>query len=762
MKAAYLAAAILAFTCIGCSTDSSSDNTNDAGTGSDAHRLQDGDLIVGERPMATFELSATYQETEFGLVPFPNNVYLNEQGFVSVDGFPHQTGGSMLSTLIGNLRNYTRGFGTAATMYLPMDGPLIEATLPATAAASMEANSALQLVDIDPSSPEYGRRFPVNWRVQETASLYLAPHALKVRLTEGLTLRGSTTYALVLTDAAAIPNDTFSVLTAPEPPNGTLAGAWSIYQPLRDWASENDIKAATAAVFTTQDPVGEMFHLRDFLHEQPVPQIRELESLGTRLGLFELFVGKYTAPRMQSGELPFLAPDSGGIQFDANGVPVIGGEEEIRFAITVPLEGEMPEGGWPVVLYGHGTGGDYQSFVGAKVAVTLARAGIAVVSIDQLHHGYRDRRDDGCHTSPDPDGCVSLLFFNFLIPTAGRDNVRQSALDYVTLLRLVRDFNRQLAEGEADIRTTRARNPERPARPQDAGVAMDAGQMQDGDIGDASPPEMDTGLVADQGLTGHLDAGEAGDAGIAELSDANADTSLDNQDLGIEDAGARPDIETTPTLDLTNLKLDGDRVVYMGHSQGGLNGPLFMAVEPDIKGGVLSAAGGLLAITLEQKTKPTDINELVSAFVPIAEAGVLDRWHPVLGLLQLFIEPGDPVNYAPFWFHEPLEGTPPRHIFMTAGLDDEYTTPDSMFALAAAGRVPIIEPVQAPIELFELYDIEPAGIPPYSGNVANGRASAGLVQLRNAGHFVIQRNVTLRNRYRRFVESIFLGNPSIF
>ena len=58
---------------------------------------------------------------------------------------------------------------------------------------------------------------------------------------------------------------------------------------------------------------------------------------------------------------------------------------------------------------------------------------------------------------------------------------------------------------------------------------------------------------------------------------------------------------------------------------------------------------------------------------------------------------------------------------MTAGLDDEYTPPESIFALAAAGRVPVIEPVIEPIELFDVYGVEPAGIPPYSGNVAGGR-----------------------------------------
>ncbi len=751
MKINFLTVVILAVTFIGCSSGSEANGLLDAGA--DMTAGQDGDVIIGERPVATFSLNPIYQETEFGSVPFPNNIYLTEQGFVSLDGFPHQTTGSMIDTLIGNLRTYTRGFGTASTMYLPLDGPVIEATLPETAAASLEPDSALQLVDIDPASPEYGRRFPVNWRVQERASLYLAPHALKVRLSEGLTLRPTTTYALILTEYAAKANDQFSALLTQEPDDEQFERAWTIYQPLRDWAADTGTAIATAAVFTTQDPVGEMFTLRDFLHEQEVPQIRELESLGTRLGLYELFVGKYTAPRMQSGELPYLVPNSGGIRFDSNGRPVIGGQEEIRFALTIPLEGEMPENGWPVVLYGHGTGGDYQSFVGAKVAVTLARAGIAVVSIDQLHHGYRDRRDDGCRTSADPDSCVSLLFFNFLVPTAGRDNVRQSALDFVTLLRLVRDLNRQIDEGEAETRSGAIQTPERPARTPDAGADNDAGPPADADVSsDSSLP--DAGVTA-------VDAEIASDGEIAESADSAIGDVNDGSVLA--DGGSMSaDMGAPQQDDLSALRLDGDRVVYMGHSQGGLNGPLFMAVEPDIKGGVLSAAGGLLAITLEQKTKPTDINELVSTFVPIAEAGVLDRWHPVLGLLQLFIEPGDPVNYAPFWFHEPIAGTAPRHIFMTAGLDDEYTTPDSMFALAAAGRVPIIEPVQAPIELFDIYGIEPAGIPPYSGNVANGRASAGLVQLRNTGHFAIQRNVTLRNRYRRFVESIFLGEPSIF
>ncbi|MGC6415969.1 MAG: hypothetical protein ACON3Z_02510 [Bradymonadia bacterium] len=725
---------------IGCGADSGSVAV-DSGVFGDAGTDSDGGVVIIERPVALFEVADTRRESQFGSIPFPSDVYRDEMGRVSIDGFPHQVSGSIVENLIKHIRDYTDGFGTTSTMYLPVDGPLTEAALPQAPAESLTAESTLQLVDIDPSSAEYGRRFPINWRVQNAESLYLPPHTLKVRLVEGLTLRPKTKYALVLTDKIAQPDGTLRQLLSEEQPDGRLDDLWTLYAPLRAWAMESGITPATAAVFTTQDPVTELFELRDFLHEQPVPIARNLESLGRRLDLFELFVGEYSAPRLQSGELPYLEAGSGAIRRDADGTPTIGGMEDIRFAVTIPTDGVMPPDGWPVVLYGHGTGGDYTSFVDAKVAVTLARAGVAVVSIDQIHHGFRDQRDNGCSASVNPTECVSLLFFNFLVPTAGRDNVRQSALDFVSLLRLVRDFNRQAEDGL--IRTVRGEMKQSADAP-DGGI-NDGGAEEELDAGQ-NDAQLDAS-VADAGLPGTADAQTPGSGADAE---ATADAG-DPADSGNE----MPD-------DFERLRLDGSRVVYMGHSQGGLNGPLFLAAEPDIKGGVLSAAGALLAISLEQKTRPININELIEALVPTADVGVLDRWHPVLAVLQQFIEPGDPANYAPFWFHEPLPGTAPRHIFMTAGLDDEYTPPESIFALAAAGRVPVIEPVIEPIELFDVYGVEPAGIPPYSGNVAGGEASAGLVQIRDMGHFAIQQSVTLRNRYRRFVESIFLGMPSIF
>ena len=149
-------------------------------------------------------------------------------------------------------------------------------------------------------------------------------------------------------------------------------------------------------------------------------------------------------------------------------------------------------------------------------------------------------------------------------------------------------------------------------------------------------------------------------------------------------------------------------------------------------------------------------------FVMLGDNEALDRWHPLFMLVQTFIEPGDPINYARFWFAEPREGSKPKSIFMTAGLDDEYTPPEAIFSLAAAGQVPIIPPIRVPIELNEILGINPSGIPPFPANVAEGQAAAGVLQIPNVGHFVFQRDITIRNRYKQFFKSIVDGNPQIF
>jgi hypothetical protein len=95
----------------------------------------------------------------------------------------------------------------------------------------------------------------------------------------------------------------------------------------------------------------------------------------------------------------------------------------------------MPEKGWPVAVYAHGTGGHFRSHIGQGISRLLAKADggdgavpTAVLGIDQVQHGPRR---GGSTKGPD------VLFYNFANPAAALGNPLQGAADQVALGALV-------------------------------------------------------------------------------------------------------------------------------------------------------------------------------------------------------------------------------------------------------------------------------------------------------------------------------------
>ncbi|MEO8704181.1 MAG: hypothetical protein ABI867_29280 [Kofleriaceae bacterium] len=106
-----------------------------------------------------------------------------------------------------------------------------------------------------------------------------------------------------------------------------------------------------------------------------------------------------------------------------------------------------------------------------------------------------------------------------------------------------------------------------------------------------------------------------------------------------------------PGLDLSPLgataKLDSRRVVYLAESFGTVVGTLFAAIEPDVDLFVLDVpGGGILDLILPASP------EIAQIAVPFVEtlynpATRLDRWNPLISLMQAVIDGGDPLTYAP-------------------------------------------------------------------------------------------------------------------
>ncbi len=639
----------------------------------------------GEATVAYFVVPRDGVETPgFSTLPWPNDIRLDADGTVNLQGFPAET--ALVANYVTLIDEEVHGWGTSAGIFFRFSRPLQASSLPASAAESLSSSSAVYLVDVDPTSPAYGERIPVRTRFEADPGEYIGANHLVVLPVAGWSMRPGTTYAAILTRALRDDRgrplrrdlDLVRMLSDQELADETLEAARQTYAPLRRYLAERGLSTTqvlNAAVFTTQTIVQDMVALREAVYrDMPAPPREpDLQYAGTDAGYF-IYYGTYEGPIYQNGDAPYLH-DGGEILFDEDGQPVLQRTEPIRFAVSVPT-GTPPAAGWPIVLYAHGTGGSFRSHLGGESA-DLARiydhgeliGRAAVIGIDQVLHGTRCSE-----VTCNPD----LNFFNFQNPLAARDNVRQGGLDNVQLLRLVLGMN--------------------------VIAAPETGQR---------------------------------------------------------------------------IFFDPNRIMFMGHSQGGLTGPPFLAVAPEVKLAVLSGAGGNMTLALLNKTEPVDIPALVELL--LNEDQPVDEFHPVLNLIQLFIERADPVNYGRTFIRDPVDGCAPKHIFLSQGLWDHYTPPKLTEALAVSIGLDLVQPWLEPtnrLALREIQGLDPADVDPadtqlfaplarpVAGNLVDGTITGVLLQYNewqnHDGHFVLFYNPEGNQDYRQFVGTyLHDGLPAI-
>ena len=388
--------------------------------------------------------------------------------------------------------------------------------------------------------------------------------------------------------------DFAAMLSETAPDDAELEDAWDAYAPLRNWLAGSpeypqpggevtDVNAgetvtadsiAAAAVFTVRDPTTLVTAVANAVDGEPQPVVNEVGPCADGDGLscadpqevgFSEIHGSVSLPKLQTGTAPY-ANEGGAIAVESGNTATVQGSTDVRFALSVPA-GDAPAGGWPVVLYAHGTGGDYRTHITNGIAQGLASVavgdpaetiGFAVLGIDQPLHGTRR---GGSSTDP------NLLFFNLLNPQAAKGNPIQGAADQLGLRKAV----------------------------------------------------------------------------------------------GAIDASASVDLDT-------------DAVAFLGHSQGGIQGALALPAAQNMDATVLSGMGGGLIESLLGKTEPFPILSVVQTVIadPTLDAET-GRFHPVMNVLQGYLEEVDPINLATHLSSEPLLGASPKHLLHVIGVDDQYT-----------------------------------------------------------------------------------------
>jgi len=380
-------------------------------------------------------------------IGWPSDRYLKD-GHVKLDNMPQDVA-TLLKTYMTFGEDVLNGWGLNGSIYFEFQGTLDVATLP-DAKASTAADAMIQLVDVTKSSAAYGARLPLVYEFYDTGDdPFYSPHTLAIRPVYGFPLVEGDTYCAIVTRAVKDAAGNY-LQQAPELAVGF--GTEASLAPLIAWLDDSPLARrdiAVATCFTAQDATGELDKVARWIDVMVPPEVDTIFEPG----VWGEFHGLYTAPNFQAGTKPYQS-EAGDIRFDDNGDPIVQADEEIRFLLLTPTDHEMPADGWPVTLYAHGTGGDYESCRGDTRELVLD--GIAVLCIDQPLHGSRG--PDGALLS---DIELVLFSFNFVNPYAGRSSFRQAAIDTILLSRMI-EAGRFDLDGDATLsRKKLALDPEK-------------------------------------------------------------------------------------------------------------------------------------------------------------------------------------------------------------------------------------------------------------------------------------------------------------
>ena len=236
----------------------------------------------------------------------------------------------------------------------------------------------------------------------------------------------------------------------------------------------------------------------------------------------------------------------------------------------------------------------------------------------------------------------------------------------------------------------------------------------------------------------------------------NVYSARDNPLQGAADAFSQLRLAKVVTFDDGTgriIKLDMNRVFFFGHSQGGLTGPAFVAFDPLVKGAVLSGTGGLLYLSILNKTDPVNFPALAESLL---RDEPVDVDNPSMALVQLWVDRSDPLTFAPFMIRHPLPGLQPRAIFQTEGFTDTYTPNPCIQAFATAVGVDLVQTPDTKEVLGLTLRGRTVVQAPVTDNL-NG-VTAGLAQYNQRqgsnGHFVVFDIAAARKQSARFLGTL--------
>lgn len=419
---------------------------------------------------------------EFFRLPYPSDIRARN-GRIELNGFPTPGKGLIGFDAVERLVDAIQGskkpsFSLIPSVYFRFSGGIKFGSLNGNG-----ESATIHFVNVDPDSPGYKSGQSYTWSVNDGGSKYLCPRFFAVHTAMTRPLDPSTTYAVLLTtgvqdkDGNLVEADTdLKLLLGSNRPNDTTEGAaWDAMAPLRSYLADSETKASAdvvgAAVFTTHDVSTTFQQLRAAVQNIDQGAAKDVTVCnGANVSpcddgltgdahergcpatvdpaVHEVHM-RVAVPLAQSGTRPYLEPaDGGALKVNAAGFPTLSETEDVCVSLTIPKGVAMPPEGWPLMIYGHGTGGNYRS-AAAQIGPMLSsvetddgaggttQVGVAVAGWDAPMHGPRR---GGSTIDP------GVLFYNFANPVGARGNLFQGAVDVFALTKFLKGLTLPAAD----------------------------------------------------------------------------------------------------------------------------------------------------------------------------------------------------------------------------------------------------------------------------------------------------------------------------
>ncbi len=545
--------------------------------------------------------------------PWPSDLRLSSSGTPDLTGLPNPTGSAVLGGLL-QIAQERAGFPVVPIAWFRFTADLAKHVATDTIAAA--ASSPILLLDVDPKSPTLGKLLPT---IAETVTpdAYVPSSVLAVGPQPGIVLEPRTKYAfLVMTtesDAAGKPLGVAPALTqALAGGSDSVGKLFSVLPPALGKAGLDASKIAAATVFTTGDVVDDLYQMSTKVlgaYQVTVDGVTVDPNVNDDNSRMCELQGTVTYPQFQMG---YASPpyDTGGLfSLDATGAPIKQGELTTPVTITLPKQG-MPAGGYPLIVYFHGTGG--MSTAIADRGTWRPETDVANCPVEELQLlGPTLSLDTwngvtGCNTPGQGPGWVMAA----------------------------RGF--AMAAGALPL------NPQRWRAGQDS----------------AFPEYIDINNVAatrDDFRQGVLE-----------------------QRLFV-DALGRLTIPPSAVAACTGLSLPAGETAYhfnttpllaQGQSMGAMYANMISAVEPHIKAVVPTGSGGYWSWFILQTQFIPNIKGELGLLLGIHDA--FSHLHPAMHVVQVALEPVDPIVFMPRLGKEPLPGHPVRPVYEPHGQGDSY------------------------------------------------------------------------------------------